>query len=297
MKLSDIRMSELNVREGAYIQETVDDLAEAIKGNGLYSRLVLRKTKSGPQTYELISGGRRYLALVELHGSSYDLPESDYIIKDVGDFEALVDSICENVHRINLSPLQLGRASNMLKEHKKGISVKEIAKILWVPEARVKRVIGLQDDLHVMPQSVKEELNLTEDCEPRFTDAHWDALKKTSIDTGDEGIMRSVCEYIMENELPASKVGSVVDRFTPKEAPSAGDMMDDGSEKEEKKKDPNLVGEDTFSGLLTISPTGEVQVVGKKGEVLPFDMQYYLQYAGQSSYRVAIKAKFTIKVA
>lgn len=297
MKLSEICMSEFNVREGEYIQETVEDLAEAIKGNGLYSRLVLRKTKEGLQPYELISGGRRYLALKELHGGSYELPESDYILKEMDDYEALVDSICENVHRINLSPLQLGKAANKLKALKKGLSIKEIAKILWVPEARVKRVIGLQDDLCVMPSAVRDELNLTEDCEPRFTDAHWDALKKTSIDTGDEGIMRNVCDYIMENELPASKVGSVVDRFTPKEAPSAGDMMDDGSAPAEKPKDPNLVGEDTFSGLLTISPTGEVQVLGKKGEVLPFDLQYYLQYAGQSNYRVAIKAKFTIKIA
>lgn len=297
MKLSDICMSELNVREGEYIQETVEDLASAIKTNGLYSRLVLRGTKEGVQPFELISGGRRYLALKELHGSSYELPEADYILKEMDDYDALVDSICENVHRINLSPLQLGRAANKLKTLKKGISVKDIAKILWVPEARVKRVLGLQEDLAVMPASVRDELNLTEDCEPRFTDAHWDALKKTAIDTGDEGVMRNVCEYIMENELPASKVPSVVDRFTPKEAPSAGDMMDDGSEKKEKPKDPNLVGEDTFSGLLTVSPTGEVQVLSKGGEPMPFDLQYYLQYASQSSYRVAIKAKFTIKIA
>lgn len=293
MLLKNISVSDINVREGDYIPETVTDLAESIQENGLYSKLLLRKLSSGTDQYEVIAGGRRLLALKEAYGDDYDLPKSDYIIKDEDDFTALVDSITENVHRISLSPLQLGNAANRLKSLRKGISIKEIAKMLWTTEARTKRVMGLNEDKDAMPAAVVRELSLPEEEEPRFTDAHWDALKKTGIDLSDSHKVKDVCDYLMEHELPASKVGDVVDRFTPKETPAEGNM---GPEPEQPPRDPTLVGEDMFVGVLEITPDGNVNVVDKKAGSQPFDLQYYINYAKQSNYRVQMKAKFTIKV-
>lgn len=294
MKLSQLRISDLNVREGDYVQETITDLAEAIEHNGLYSRLVLKRDPDDSEAYEVVAGGRRLLALKSIHGEDYELSPTDYVIKDQDDFNFLVDSITENVHRVSLSPIQMGNAALKMKELRKGLSVKEIAKILWTTEARAKRVMGLKDDLPVMPEAVHRELALTEEEEPRFTDAHWDALKKSGLDlAGEPHRVKEVCDYIMNNELPASKVGDVVDRFTPKETPAEGNM---GPEPEAPKVDPSLVGEDMFVGILEITPEGNVNVIDKKNGSQAFDLQYYINYAKQSNYRVQVKAKFSIRV-
>lgn len=291
MKLDDIIISPLNVRNGEYLEETVSDLAENIQENGLFSKLLLRKLDEEDK-FEVLAGGRRYLALVKAYGKDYELPKSDYILKDEDDFNAIVDSITENVHRISLSPIQMSDAANKLKEKRKGLSIKEIAKIMWAPEARIKRLLVLKEDLVYIPESARQELHLSEEDEPRFTDAHWDALKKSGIDLGDSDKVKSVCDFIMDNDVPASRVADAVGRFTPKETPAEGNM---GPEPEAPPADPSKIGEDVFMGILEITPEGLVNVIDKAGVLKPFDLQYYVDYAKQSSFKVSIKAKFLIK--
>ena len=292
MKLSDIKISPLNVRNGEYVEETVADLAENIQENGLFSKLLLRKVGKGDGKYEVIAGGRRHLALIKAYGEDYELPESDYIIKDEDDFSAIVDSITENVHRIGLSPIQMSEAANMLRAAKKGISIKEIAKIMWAPEAKIKRVLVLKEDLEYIPESAKRELALSDEEEPRFTDAHWDAVKKSGLNLSDADKIQDVCDFIMNNDVPASRVADAVSRFLPKETPAEGNM---GPEPEAPPADPSKIGEDVFVGILDITPEGLVNVIDKAGILKPFDLQYYVDYAKQSNFKVSIKAKFLIK--
>ncbi len=292
MKLKNIKISALNVRNGEYIEETIADLAESIQENGLFSKLLLRKMPGSGDEYEAIAGGRRYLALVKAYGEDYDLPNTDYLVKDESDFDALVDSITENVHRINLSPLQMSDAANKLKAAKKGISTKEIAKIMWASEAKIKRVLILKEDLEYIPESVKRELAMTEEGEPNFTDAHWDAIKKSKLDLGDADKLKTVCDFIMDNDVPASRVADAVNRFLPKETPAEGNM---GPEPDAPPSDPSKIGEDVFVGILDITPEGLVNVIDKSGVLKPFDIQYYADYAKQSDFKVSIKAKFLIK--
>jgi ParB/RepB/Spo0J family partition protein len=265
----------------------VDDLVDSINLDGLWSKLVLRPMTNG--SYEVLSGWRRKLALTIILGEDAEFPKEYYVVKDVSDFEAIRISISENVHRVNLSPIELANAARELKTNKPKISAKEIAHILWTSEARVKRLLEMNDSLEFLPDSAVRELSTPEEMEPTFTDAHVGALMKANaFDLGSDTI-KDVCEFIMTHDVPASKVKSVVDKFMPKDehAPAADPA-------EPKKADDGKM-QDAYKGTLTLDSEGLIMVEGRKGST-PLDLTYYKPFVENTTkFRVFLNAKITIK--
>lgn len=87
--------------------ETLDDLANSIRAQGVVQPIVVRALAgSGPETrYEIIAGERRWRA-AQLAG----LEEIPAIIRDVPDEAAVAMSLIENIQRENLNPLEEARA-------------------------------------------------------------------------------------------------------------------------------------------------------------------------------------------
>lgn len=293
MKLIDLVKSPLNIR-GEYIQETVADLAESIREHSLLRPLILRALENG--TFEVLSGGRRKEALVLIHGQEHELEKSDYKLFKGDDFEALSLGLIDQMHTMSFSSMEIANGAAKLKELKPRISHKEIAKILWSTEARVKRVIEMLKDEDLIPDSVKGELAMSDVDGPSFTDAHWDRLKDTALDLSDTSTVKDVCDYIMTHEVPPSKVAEVVSGVLKKQAKEAGlDSPEDDKPKKEKPKDPNLIGEDTFEGYLDKQPDGSWEIRGGKKGAQPFDPHYYTNYADHPDFKVFVKAKITVK--
>ena len=90
-------------------QESLQDLANSIKAQGVLQPIVVRAIGEG--RYEIIAGERRWRAaqLAELH-------EVPAVIRDVPDEAAIAMALIENIQRENLNPIEEARALERLIE-------------------------------------------------------------------------------------------------------------------------------------------------------------------------------------
>jgi ParB family chromosome partitioning protein len=94
-------------------QETLQELAESIKSQGLVQPIVVRPisdaTGTQPRRYEIIAGERRWRA-AQLAG----LQEIPALVRRVPDEAAVAMALIENIQRENLNPLEEARALDRL---------------------------------------------------------------------------------------------------------------------------------------------------------------------------------------
>ena len=90
-------------------QESLQDLANSIKAQGVLQPIVVRAIAEG--RYEIIAGERRWRAaqLAELH-------EVPAVIRDVPDEAAIAMALIENIQRENLNPIEEANALERLIE-------------------------------------------------------------------------------------------------------------------------------------------------------------------------------------
>lgn len=102
-------VSKTNVREEK--DETIDDLVESIKTNGLLQPLAVRELSNGK--YEILAGHRRYEALKRLN---VDFVEVN-VLDDVVDTEDVIRiQLAENIQRQNMSAFEYVKLFDMLKD-------------------------------------------------------------------------------------------------------------------------------------------------------------------------------------
>lgn len=77
--------------------ESLQELAESIRINGLLNPLTVREKENG--RYELISGHRRKLAM-ELNG----MKEANAYIKELSNDEAVIEMVDSNMYRDKILP-------------------------------------------------------------------------------------------------------------------------------------------------------------------------------------------------
>lgn len=124
IQVSDICPSELNPRK-TFDQESLAELAQNIKENGLVQPITIRKRPKDSDTkYEIVCGERRYRATV-LNGDT----EIQCIVKDLDDKQAFAAMIIENLQRKDVDPLE--EAAAFTKLYNDGtMKIAEIAKML-----------------------------------------------------------------------------------------------------------------------------------------------------------------------
>lgn len=84
-------------------QETLDELAESIKTQGILQPLLVEKISD--DDYAIIAGERRYRAALSL-----GLERIPVIVKEFTDFQRLEVSLIENIQRENLNPIEEAKA-------------------------------------------------------------------------------------------------------------------------------------------------------------------------------------------
>ncbi len=91
-------------------QDSLEDLAESIKAQGVVQPIVVRPIGGdGEQRYEIIAGERRWRAAL-LAG----LDEVPAVVRDVPDEAAIAMALIENIQREDLNPLEESRALDRL---------------------------------------------------------------------------------------------------------------------------------------------------------------------------------------
>jgi len=290
MKLKNLIKSKHNCRR-EYLPELIEDLAQSIKEVGLLSKLIIRESAEGG-VWEVLGGWRRKLALEFLYGEDYELLPENFLIREVSDKDAFRLSLVENVQRVNFSTLDLAGAVRLLKEEDASIKNKEIAKLLWTSEARVKRLAGIeQEHLEVISREAVEALSMADENDPPFTDLHMDVMrKKGAFDLSHEHILE-ICDTIIGNEVPASRAANVIERYIKLEEPDDVGVPD--PEANENKDDPAMI--DKYKGTVQYNEEGDMFVVSSK-ESRKVDLGYYHPFVQEKEkFMVLIDAKVTIK--
>lgn len=90
-------------------QESLDELAESIKAQGLVQPIVVRPIDDG--RYEIIAGERRWRA-----SKQAGLTEIPAVVRDVSDRSAIAMALIENIQRENLNPMEEANALHRLRE-------------------------------------------------------------------------------------------------------------------------------------------------------------------------------------
>lgn len=273
MKLKDITISKQNIRDTEDVAEEFENLKESIKKDSLIQKIILRTAEEKDQ-YEVVAGGRRFRALCAIHPDTYELQDTEYILyPDMDDDRAVLWSIEENTQRLAFSPLTLNRAGLIL--NKMGMKDKEIAKKLNVSPHRLKRLLGLSEDFNKMPDVVKKELGKLPE-EAKFNDQHWDQISKK---TEDADVIKDVVDYIIDKEVPAREVPSIIKMVEKnrgvQEGPVHSEIPQDTPE--EAPEDPL---EYSHKGeLVLIEKDGKetLRVIGK-GEDSEVPVDQYLNY-------------------
>lgn len=93
---------------GVFDEDELQDLADSIAEVGLLQPIVVREIAEG---YELVMGERRWRA----HKLA-DIDTIPAIIKGTGDEDLLRDALLENLHRVQLNPLEEANAYKQLLE-------------------------------------------------------------------------------------------------------------------------------------------------------------------------------------
>ncbi len=98
--LSEIIPNKYQPRKN-FDENELEDLTESIRERGVIQPIIVRRSKSENEKYEIIAGERRWLAAGK--AGLHNIP---VVVTDVDDLKSLEFAIIENVQRHDLNPLE-----------------------------------------------------------------------------------------------------------------------------------------------------------------------------------------------
>lgn len=128
----------------SFPEESLKELADSIRANGLVQPVLLRRSDS---RYQLIAGERRWRA-AQMAG----LENVPAIVRELSDREALELALAENLLREDLNPIDVARAFEALQQQYR-LSHEEIAERVGVNRSTVTntlRLLRLPDSIQQM---------------------------------------------------------------------------------------------------------------------------------------------------
>ena len=108
ISIKDITRNKFQPRK-YFDNESLEELTNSIKKQGIIQPIVVRPDKSSVGKYEIIAGERRWLA-----SQNAGLHEVPVVILNVDDVKSLEFSIVENVQRQDLNPIEEARGYQRL---------------------------------------------------------------------------------------------------------------------------------------------------------------------------------------
>jgi ParB family chromosome partitioning protein len=164
---------------GVILQESLTDLVESIREQGILEPIVVAKTPAG---YQIIAGERRWRAAKIL-----GLPKVPVVVKETTPQGMLEMSIVENVQREDLNPIERALAYKRLIDEF-GLGTNEVAKRVGKSAPTVSNTIRLLS----LPDAIKDAL-----VAGVITEGHVRPL----ISLGDPKLMLEVFKKILKDNL------------------------------------------------------------------------------------------------
>jgi ParB family chromosome partitioning protein len=139
-------------------EETLAELAESIRAQGVVQPIVVRPVASGPggeQRYEIVAGERRWRA-AQLAG----LDKIPAVVRDIPDEAAVAVALIENIQREDLNPLEEARSLRRLVSEFE-MTHAEAAQAVGRSRATVSNLLRLLDlPIEIQPLLERRELDM-----------------------------------------------------------------------------------------------------------------------------------------
>jgi len=170
-------------REG-FDKESIGELADSLKSVGEIQPIVVRKNKKG---YQIIAGERRWRA-----AKFAKLKEIPVLIKDTADEDVLLESLIENLHRLDLTSAERENAVRELWESGR-----------WKSNAELGRALG-KDDSWVSQNVLAAKTRKAEKIPATIS-------TRTIADTAglEKEERKQIIAKVEKEELPAERVREV----------------------------------------------------------------------------------------
>lgn len=186
-----IKPNKLQPRK-SFDEESLNELADSIKENGIIQPLVVRRKGS---EYEIIAGERRWRA-----SQRAGIKELPVIIKDVTESTVLQLALIENLQREDLNPIEEAEAYNQLIEEF-SFTHEEVSKKIGKNRSTITNHIRLLK----LSDNAKKALNSKE-----ISAGHARAL--LSVDSDDQS--DKVLEEIIKKKLSVRKTEELIKNLT-----------------------------------------------------------------------------------
>lgn len=127
--------------------DALRDLTASIQEQGILQPLIVRPTRSDPETFEIVAGERRWRA-----AQRAQVHEAPVIVRDFTDEEALAVALIENIQRDELSPIEEAEAYARLA-HEFGKTQEQVAEVVGKSRSHVAnmtRLLDLPEDVRAM---------------------------------------------------------------------------------------------------------------------------------------------------
>ncbi|MGP8441499.1 PRTRC system ParB family protein [Burkholderia vietnamiensis] len=133
----------------------MEEMRASIRARGVDTPVLVRPLDDG--TFQLIAGGRRYKAAMDVHGDAYDMPVS---IKYVDEIEAEEIALVENIQRADMSPGEEALAAAKMVGRCKGDREEAARRIGWSVQTLNSRLALMNCSATVLDALNTRKLNL-----------------------------------------------------------------------------------------------------------------------------------------
>ena len=229
--------------------QSLDELAQSIRANGLIQPITVMKTGNGK--FMLIAGERRWRAA---HFAG--LKEIPALVRTVQQDQMLELALIENIQREDLNPVEAAMAfQRLVEEH--GLSHEDVAERTGKDRSTITNFLRL---LRLAP------LVLNELSRGAITVGHARAL--LNIPGPDDQF--DLCQEIIANQLSVRETETLVKNLANK--PKTGDGKE--GKKEPPRLDPNIRA---ALEELTLALGTKVRIVPKSASAGRIEVEYYSQ--------------------
>ena len=178
--IKDLTRNKLQPRK-QFNKESLEELSNSIKEQGVIQPIVVRPDKSSEGKYEIIAGERRWLA-----SQNAGLHEVPVVILNIDDVKSLEFAIVENVQRQDLNPIEEARGYQRLVDDfnynqeklskfigKSRSYIANSLRLLSLPEevllmveqgdlsaGHARSLIGLNNSVHIAKKIIQKKLSV-----------------------------------------------------------------------------------------------------------------------------------------
>ena len=200
VSINDLTRNKFQPRRN-FDKESLQELANSIKKQGVIQPIVVRPNKSAEGKYEIIAGERRWLA-----SQNAGLHEVPVVVLNVDDVKSLEFAIIENVQRQDLNPIEEARGYQRLIDEfsynqdklssfigKSRSYIANSLRLLSLPEeillmveqghmtaGHARALIGLQNSLNIAKKILQKKLSVrqTETLAKQFRSKKFKLISK-----------------------------------------------------------------------------------------------------------------------